>query len=147
MEEIIKKAMQVFEIPPHRTNYLFLLPSLFVAEADGKLSLKEIMSLRFNAERLGLVGSQDQENDDLEFFIENKIEQFSKKIGLANLDLLTQAIQARLANYSPEKARVIRERIYELCMKVADASGPLLGDNISEEERQMLQKIFYKLEN
>jgi hypothetical protein len=147
MEEIIKKAMQVFEIPPHRTNYLFLLPPLFVAEADGKLSLKEIMSLRLNAERLGLLGAPDQENDDLELFIENKIEQFSKKIGLANLDLLTQAIQARLASYSLEKAQAIRERIYELCMKVADASGPLLGDNISEEERQMLQKIFYKLEN
>ena len=78
MEEIIKKAMQVFEIPPHRTNYLFLLPPLFVAEADGKLSLKEIMSLRLNAERLGLLGAPDQENDDLELFIENKIEQFSK---------------------------------------------------------------------
>ena len=147
MEDIIKKAMQVFEIPPHRTNYLFLLPPLFVAEADGKLSLKEIMSLRLNAERLGLLGAPDQENDDLELFIESKIEQFSKKIGIANLDLLTQAIQARLASYSLEKAQAIRERIYELCMKVADASGPLLGDNISEEERQMLQKIFYKLEN
>lgn len=147
MEEIIQKAMQVFDIPPHRTNYLFLLPPLFVAEADGKLSLKETVSLRLNAERLGLVGSPDQENDDLELFIENKVEQFSKKIGLANLDLLTQAIHARLASYSPEKAQAIRERIYELSMKVADASGPLLGDNISEEERQMLQKIFYKLEN
>ncbi len=147
MEEIIKKAMQVFNIPSHRTNYLFLLPPFFVAEADGKLSLKEIMSLRLNAERLGLIGPQDQESEDLELFIENKIEQFSKKIGIANLDLLTRAINARLESYPPEKAQAIRESIYELCMKVADASGPLFGDNISDEERQMLQKIFYKLEN
>ncbi len=146
MDDIIKKAMQVFEIPSHRTNYLFLLPSFYVAMADGKLSMKEIMSLRYNAAMLGLVGPQDEESQDLEKFMENKIEQFSGKITLSDLDLLAKAINARLAGYSPDKARVIRESIYELCMKVADASGPLLGDKISDEEKQMLEQIFYKLE-
>jgi len=146
MDEIIKKAMRVFEIPPHRTNFLFLLPPFYVAKADGKLSLKEIMAISYNAARLGLIGPQDENSEDLEEFIEKKIEQFSEKISVADLDLLANAINARLESYSPEKAQAIRERIYELCIKVADASGPLLGNNISEEERQMLEKIFYKLE-
>lgn len=146
MEELIRKAMQVFEIPPHRTNYLFLLPAFYVAKADGKLSLKEIMSLRYNAAKLGLIGAQDEESNDLEQFMEKKIEQFSETISLTDLDLLAKAINARLAGFTPDKARTIRERIYELCMKVADASGPILGDKISEEEKQMLETIFYKLE-
>jgi hypothetical protein len=146
MDDIIKQAMQAFEIPPHRTNYLFLLPSFYVAMADGKLSMKEIMSLRYNAAMLGIVGPQDEESQDLEQFMEKKIDQFSGEITLSDLDLLAKAINARLAAYSPDKAQVIRERIYELCMKVADASGPLLGDKISNEEKQMLEQIFYKLE-
>jgi len=146
MDEIIQKAMQLFEIPSHRTNYLFLLPPFYVAKADGKLSVKEIMSLRFNAVKVGLIGPQDEDSEDLEVFMEKKIEQFSEKISLADLDLLAKAINARLASYSPEKAQAIRERIYELCIKVADASGPIFGENISDEEKQMLEKIFYKLE-
>lgn len=146
MDEIINKAIQVFEIPPHRTNYLFLLPPFYIAKADGKLSLKEIMSLRYNATRLGLIGPQEENSEDLEIFMEHKIEQFDKKISLADLDLLAKAINARLKSYAPDKAQSIRESIYELCVKVADASGPLLGDNISEEEKQMLEQIFYKLE-
>jgi tellurite resistance protein len=146
MDDSIKKAMQVFEIPSHRTNYLFLLPSFYVAKADGKLSVKEIMSLRYNAAKLGLLGPQDEDSQDLETFMEKKIEQFSGKITFSDLELLAKAINARLANYSPDKARAIREHIYELCMKVADASGPLLGENISEEEKQMLEQIFYQLE-
>ena len=146
MDENIKKAMQVFEIPSHRTNYLFLLPSFYVAKADGKLSMKEIMSLRYNATKLGLLGPQDEDSQDLETFIEKKIEQFSGKISFSDLKLLAKAINVRLAGYSPDKAQTIRERIYELCMKVADASGPLLGDKITEEEKQMLEQIFYQLE-
>ncbi len=146
MEEIIKKAMQVFEIPPHHTHYLFLLPSFYVAKADGKLSAKEIMSLRYNATTLGLIGPQDEDRPELETFMEKTIEQFSGKITFSDLQLLAKAINARLEHYSPDRAGAIRERIYELCIKVADASGPLLGDNISEEEKQMLEQIFYQLE-
>lgn len=146
MDEIINKAMQVFEIPPHHTNYLFLLPAFYVAKADGKLSAKEIMSLSYNATKLGILGPQDEDSQDLEKFMEEKIEQFSGKISFSDLQLLAKAINARLASYSKEKAGEIRERIYELCIKVADASGPLLGDNISEEEKQMLEQIFYQLE-
>ena len=65
---------------------------------------------------------------------------------MTDLNLLIRAISARLDHFSPEKANDIRERIYDLCIKVADASGPLFGDHISEEEREMLEKIFYKLE-
>ncbi len=146
MEEIIKKAMYFFEIPPHRTNYLFILPAFYVAKADGKLSMKEAISLRYNAAVLGLISPADQEGSDLEEFMEKKTEQFSEKTNLNDLDLLTRAINARLESYPPDKAQAIRESIYELCMKVADASGPLLGDHISEEEKAMLKKIFYKLE-
>ena len=64
MDENIKKAMQAFEIPSHRINYLFLLPSFYVAKADGKLSMKEIMSLRYNAVKLGLLGPQDEDKRD-----------------------------------------------------------------------------------
>jgi len=147
MQEIIKKAMQVFEIPPHRSNYLFLIPPFYVAKADGKISFKEISSICYNAARLGLIGPQEEDSEDLNIFIEKKVEQFGEKTNLADIDLLARAINARLEKFSPEKAQAIRERIYELCMMVADASGPMFGDHISEEERQMLEKIFYKLEN
>jgi len=146
MEEIIKKAMQVFEIPPHHNNYLFLLPAFYVAKADGKLSAKEIISLRYNAAKLGLLGPQDEDSRDLEIFMEKKIEQFNGKISFSDLQLLAKAINARLSKYSADKAGAIRERVYELCIKVAGASGPVLGDNISEEEKQMLEQIFYQLE-
>jgi|GEM_PF-2508266 len=146
MENIVQKAMEVFEIPSHRTHYLFLLPAFYVAKADGKLSLKEIMSLRLHAITLGLIGPQDEDSADLESFFEKKIEQFGQELKLSDLDLLAKAINARLANYAPEKAKTIREGIYQLCMNVADASGPLFGEKITEEEREMLKQIFYKLE-
>lgn len=146
MSEIIKKAMTVFEIPRHRTNFLFLLPPFYVAKADGKMSFKEISSICFNAARLGLIGPQDQDSEDLDEFIEKKVEQFQNKQNRGDLDLMAKAINTRLEAFSPEKAKTIRERIYELCINVADASGPIFGDHISEEERQMLERIFYKLE-
>lgn len=146
MEGVIQKAMEVFEIPPHRTHYLFLLPAFYVAKADGKLSMKEIMALRLHAVTLGLIGPQDEDSPDLERFFEKKIEQFGRELKLSDLELFAKAINARLANYAPDKAKTIRESIYQLCMNVADASGPLLGENITEEEREMLRQIFYKLE-
>lgn len=146
MEGIIQKAMEVFEIPPHRAHYLFLLPAFYVAKADGKLSIKEIMALRLHAATLGLIGPQDEDSADLEKFFEKKIEQFSKELKLSDLDLLAKAINARLANFAPDKAKAVRESIYQLCMNVADASGPMFGENITEEEREMLKQIFYKLE-
>lgn len=146
MQEIIKHAMQVFEVPPHRANFLFLLPPFFVAKADGKISLKEISSICFNAARLGLIGPQDQDSEDLDAFIEQKVEQFQNKMNIGDLDLLAKGINARLEAFSPEKADAIRQRIYELCINVADASGPLFGEHISEEERRMLELIFHKLE-
>ncbi len=146
MEGVIQKAMEVFEIPPHRAHYLFLLPAFYVAKADGKLSMKEIMTLRLNAVTLGLIGPQDEDSADLEQFFEKKIEQFGRELKLSDLDLLAKAINARLDNYPQDKARTIRESIYQLCMNVADASGPLFGENITPEEREMLKQIFYKLE-
>lgn len=145
MEDIIKKALEVFGIPKHRVNFLFLLPPFFVAKADGKISLKEMMSLEYNSILLGLVGVQEEGSSDLENFIQKKVEEFEKTPRLVGLDLLTRAINARLESFPPEKAHSIRQRIYELCHKVAEASGPLFGDNVSEEERQMLESIFYKL--
>jgi len=146
MQEIIKQAMQVFGIPPHRSNFLFLLPPFYVAKADGKISIKEISSITFNAARLGLIGPQDQNSEDLDVFIEQKVEQFQNKMSIGDLDLLAKAINARLEAFPTEKANAIRERIYELCINVADASGPLFGDHISEEERRMLELIFDKME-
>jgi len=147
MEDVIKKAMAVFGIPPHRTRFLYLLPAFYVAKADGKISFKEISSICYNAAALGLIGPQDEDSEDLDQFIEKKVEQFGQTARTENLDLLARAINARLEKYSPEKAQAIREAIYDLCIKVADASGPIFGDHISEEEKQMLEKIFYKLEN
>jgi hypothetical protein len=146
MDEIIKRALQIFEIPPHRTNFLFLLPPFYVAKADGKISMKEVMSIGYNSILLGLIGPQDEDSEDLDNFMEKTVEQFQSKSNLGDLDLLTQAINVRLQSFSPDKAQAIRERIYELCLKVAEASGPLFGDHVSEEERQILERIFYKLE-
>lgn len=146
MQETITQAMKVFGIPSHRSNFLFLLPPFFVAKADGKISFKEISSICFNAARLGLIGPQDQDSEDLDVFIEQKVEQFQQKMNPGDLDLLAKAINARLEAFAPDKAQKIRERIYELCINVADASGPVFGDHISEEERQMLEMIFDKLE-
>ena len=146
MQEIIKQAMQVFEVPSHRSNFLFLLPPFYVAKADGKISFKEISSISFNAARLGLISPQDQDSEDLDVFIEKKVEQFQNKLSIGDLDLLAKAINARLEAFTPEKANAIRERIYELCINVADASGPMFGEHISEEERRMLELIFNKLE-
>lgn len=146
MQEIIKQAMQVFDVPSHRSNFLFLLPPFYVAKADGKISFKEISSICFNAARLGLIGPQDQDSEDLDVFIEKKVEQFQNKMSISDLDLMAKGINARLEAFSPEKAHAIRERIYELCVNVADASGPMFGEHISEEERRMLEIIFHKLE-
>jgi len=146
MDEIINKAMELFEIPSHRKNFLFLLPPFYIAKADGKISFKEINSICYNAIRLGLIGPQEQDSEDLDAFIEKTIKKFEEKLYLGDLDLLAKAINARLKDYTPEKAQEIRERIYELCVDVADASGPLFGDNITKEEKQMLERIFTKLE-
>lgn len=146
MEPIIQKAMTTFGVPAHRPNFLFLLPAFFVAQADGKIQMKEVMSIGYNSVKLGLVTAQEEGSDDFNLFLEQMVEKFQQKTLLSDLDLLATAINARLATVAPERAQVIRERIYQLCVAVADASGPLLGDKITAEEKEMLQRIFYKLE-
>ncbi|MDZ7265116.1 MAG: hypothetical protein ONB16_11055 [candidate division KSB1 bacterium] len=146
MEAIVQKAMTAFGVPPHRPNFLFLLPAFFVAQADGKIQMKEVMSIGYNSVKLGLVTAQEEGSADFNLFLEQMVERFQQKTMLSDLDLLATAVNARLATVTPERAKVIRERIYQLCVAVADASGPLLGDKITPEEKQMLQRIFQKLE-
>ncbi len=146
MEAIVQKAMTTFGVPPHRPNFLFLLPAFFVAQADGKIQMKEVMSIGYNSVKLGLVTAQEENSEDFNLFLEQMVTKFEHKTLPSDLDLLATAINARLATVSPERAQAIRERIYQLCVAVADASGPLLGEKISGEEKQMLQRIFNKLE-
>ena len=98
MDEIIKKAMDVFGVPAHRPNFLFLLPAFFVAKADGKISMKEIMAIGYNSVKLGLVGIQEQDSEDFNLFLENMVEQFQAKTNSSELNLLANAINARLAD-------------------------------------------------
>ena len=145
MNDPIKQALDRFEIPPEHIDFLFLLPPFYVAKADGKMSIKESMSIAYNSIVLGLVSTQSEEKKAFQTFLKNKLFQFQGKTNLEDLDIVATAINARLEQFPADKAQKIRKLMYETCIKVAEASGPLFRDKVSPEERQMLDKILQNI--
>jgi len=145
MEDPIQQAMDRYGVPAGHAKFLFVLPPFYVAKADGKVSLKEAMSIVWNSLRSGLVGVQGEEKKAFDLFVQNELLQFQGKSSLDDLEILTRGINARLAQYPSDEAPRIREQIHEMCIKVAKASGPLFREKVSAEERQMLDRIFAEI--
>lgn len=145
MNDPVKQALDRFEVPSEYVDFLFLLPPLYVAKADGKISIKETLSIVYNSLALGLVTSQGEEKKAFQTFLQNKVLQFQGKSNLEDLDIVAAAINARLEQFPSDKAQKVRKIIYETCIKVAKASGPLFREKVSPEEREMLDEIFQKI--
>ena len=142
MEKNIKKAMDVFDIPPDHVDFLFLLPPFYVAKADGKVSAKEVMAIGWNSITSGLFSSRHSVKEALDKFLEVKAVQFQNKTDFSDFKLLAKAINARLERLPDDKSKTIRDIMLDMCLKVAEASGPIFGKNINDYERQMLKLIF-----
>lgn len=142
MSDPIQAAMERFEIPREHESFLFCIPPFYVAKADGKISIKEAMSIAWNSLMLGLVKPQGPEKSAFDRFARDKLFQFQGKRNLDDYQILADAINAKLAQYPQEMAMDIRRTIRQTCEKVAEASGPLFRDKVSPEEREMLDRIF-----
>lgn len=141
--EALTKAMDHFEIPAGNENFLFILPALYVAKSDGKISIKEAMSIAFNAAKLNLTPPQGSAAfKSFQEFLQTKIVLFSVKTNLEDLAILTEGINVLLAQYPDNEERQLRDCIRLLCEKVAQASGPLFREKILAEEQEILDKIF-----
>lgn len=142
MSEAIAQAMDRFEIPEGHEKFMFCLPAFYVAKADGKVSLKEAMSIIWNSMMLGLIKPSGSEKKAFESFAQAKFLQFQGKRNLDDFRILADAINAKLAEYSEEMVLEIRQTIRQTCEKVAAASGPMFREKVLPEEREMLDEIF-----
>ena len=145
-DDVVKAAMARFEVPLEHETFLFCLPAFYVAKSDGRISLKEAMSIIWNSVMLGLVKPRGEEKKAFDAFVKDKLFQFQGKRNLEDYDLLAEAINAKLQQFPAEAAAGIRQSIRQTCTKVAEASGPMFRDKVLPEERQMLDKIFAGLE-
>ena len=140
----MKAALDRFEIPEEYEHFLFVMPSFYVAKADGKISTKETLSIVRNSVLFNLVDMKTDENEKDQFlsFSHNKILTFMGKSNLDDLSLIVNAINEKLEDYPPDEQVRIRKRIHELCTKVAQSSGPMFKDKVCAEEAEMLDRIF-----
>ncbi len=145
MRERIRAAMDRFEVPYGRETFLFSLPALYVAKADGKISIREMKSVAWYSLTLGLVDAKTDEKLVFETFIKNKMNMFQGKSNLSDFVVLADAIDDLLDTYGPSEARKIRQAMHQACTKAAKASGPTSGDRVSGPEREMLGRIFARL--
>jgi len=145
MSERIRAALDRFEVPYSYDSYLFCLPALYVAIADGKVSIREMMSVSWYSLRLGLVEPKADEKPIFERYIKNSIQILQRKSRRSDLELLADAVNDLLDTYSPSQAGKIRQAIHRACTKAAQASGPDFTELVSDAERDMLNRIFAQL--
>ena len=135
MQESVKIVTEKFNIHPNEANLIFVLPALYVANADGESSFMECCSLGWNSGSLQLI-----DNAHLGGF-QKLIETFLRQKEVIDVSIVANAINARLESFSSEESARIRKTINTVCTKVAKASGPLFREKVSAEERDMLDQI------
>lgn len=145
-KEIISLALRRFEIPEKHDNFIYVLPAFYVAKADGKVSFKEVYRAIRDAYELGLVALRDkvEKHDFMQFSRDNYLK-FAGKTRFDDLVLLTDAINAMLDAYPKTESDRIRRHIHQMCLDVAEAKGPFLGEKITPGEQEMLDRIFKEI--
>lgn len=142
MDDSVKKAMEKFDVPTGHEEFLFIFPLLYVAKADGSLSLKEAYKVMWSAMTAVTPPKGKEAQKVLQDFLKEQITIFKTKKSLPDSELLTNAINAILSQYSTDQAKTTRKAMYDSCLKVAQTSGPMFKEKVSEAERNMLDSLF-----
>ena len=142
MDDSVKKAMEKFDVPTGHEEFLFIFPLLYVAKADGSLSLKEAYKVMWSAMTAVTPPKGKEAQKVLQDFLKEQITIFKTKNSLPDSEILTNAINAILSQYSSDQAKATRKAMYDACLKVAKTSGPMFGEKVSEAERNMLDSLF-----
>ena len=142
MDDSVKKAMEKFDVPTGHEEFLFIFPLLYVAKADGSLSLKEAYKVMWSAMTAVTPPKGKEAQKVLQDFLKEQITIFKTKKSLPDSEILTNAINAILSQYSSEQAKAARKAMYDSCLKVAKTSGPLFREKVSDAERNMLDSLF-----
>lgn len=142
MDESVKKAMEKFDVPTGHEEFLFIFPLLYVAKADGSLSLKEAYKVMWSAMTSVTPTKDKAEQKVLQDFLKEQVTIFKTKKTLPDSEILTNAINAILSQYASDQAKATRKAIYDSCLKVAQTSGPMFREKVSDAERTMLDSLF-----
>lgn len=142
MDDQVKKAMEKFDVPTGHEEFLFIFPSLYVAKADESLSFKEAYKVMWSAMTSVTPPKGKEDKKVLQDFLKEQITVFKSKKTLPDSEILTNAINAILSQYSSDQAKATRKAMYDACLKVAKTSGPMFGEKVSEAERKMLDSLF-----
>ena len=142
MDDSVKKAMEKFDVPTDHEEFLFIFPMLYVAKADGSLSLKEAYKVMWSAMTSVTPPKGKEAQKVLQDFLKEQVTIFKTRKSLPDSELLTNAINAILSQYSTDQAKTTRKAMYDSCLKVAQTSGPLFREKVSEAERNMLDSLF-----
>lgn len=139
-------AREIFHAPEGYEHFLFAMPLYFVAIADGKVDVKEIVKIPFIKVSHGIIANTDEKETELRLEFTSNIRNYiEKERKPEHLKLLARAINYKLREYPPEEAKKIRTNIYEACVEVAEASGPMFRDKMCKEEREMIDQIFHTI--
>lgn len=142
MDDPIKAALEKFDVPTEHEEFLFIFPLLYVAKADGTIGLKESYEVMMSAISTVTPPKDNKEEKVLQDFLEEQVTVFKTKKNLPDSRILTDAISALMSKQSTDEAQAIRKTMYDACVKVAQTSGPMFKEKVSDEERKMLESFF-----
>jgi phosphoenolpyruvate-protein kinase (PTS system EI component) len=142
MDDPIKAALEKFEVPTEHEEFLFIFPLLYVAKADGTIGLKESYKVMMSAMTSVTPPKGKEDKKALQDFLKEQITVFKAKKNLPDSRILTDAISALMSKQSTDEAQAIRKTMYDACVKVAQTSGPMFKEKVSDEERKMLESFF-----
>ncbi len=144
----VKMACEKFIIPLSYPQFLFVLPAFYVAKADGTLSVKEAIAISFCGISVEIRDSL--ESKELQTFFNDWAGAVMNEVvdekNSEDIRLVTRAIDQVLQDMGPMEALAKRAQMYEACLKVAQASGPLFSDHVSSDEQVMIQTLFGDIE-
>jgi hypothetical protein len=132
--------MGTFHVPDGHPNFLFALPAVLVAKADGEMSEEELFQLMWSSYLSTFLDNENAPADEHSFerFL---IDSVPRAIP-ANIPLLRKALAALLAHHAPQDQQRIAAWIRGVCNRVAKASGTSIFRRVSTAEREMLDSIF-----
>ncbi len=134
-DEAILQALEEMGYTRDAVKVLHLFPLVAVAWADGQISDQERVRILDAAQAWGVTGGSPAHQKLMEWLQARPNEVYTQRA----LQIIRDIMQFRTADHQQD----YRDRMKELCEKVAEASGGFLGlgSRISTEERAILTRV------
>ncbi len=140
---LVDEAREYFRVPIGFGFFLYVLPAYYVALADGEISDEEGDSILNGGLGQVIMNSlpgayKDQFYEWMAWVLPEVVLQRRPE----DVGKLALVIDFELSQMVPTEADKKRKQMYDSCLQVAKASGPMFRSKVSAEEQEMLDMIF-----